>query len=85
MNNWKTGTRIAAGFAATILLTLVLGIFAYAELGRVKLAATRITEGAMPGIEIMGRLQSSATTRFQLLEEYVNSSQRYLKFSDQPN
>jgi methyl-accepting chemotaxis protein len=74
MNNWKTGTRIAAGFAATILLTLVLGIFAYAELGRVKLAATRITEGAMPGIEIMGRLQSSATTRFQLLEEYVNSN-----------
>jgi methyl-accepting chemotaxis protein len=74
MNSWKTGTRIGAGFAATILLTLLLGIFSYVELGKVKLAAARITADALPGIEIMGKLQSSVTTRFQLLEEYVNSN-----------
>jgi CHASE3 domain sensor protein len=29
MKNWKIGTRIAAGFAAVIVIAITLGIFAY--------------------------------------------------------
>jgi methyl-accepting chemotaxis protein len=74
MNNWNTGRRIGIGFAATILLTVVLGVFAYVQLNLVKAAATRITAEALPGIGVMGRLQSSMAARFQLLEESVNAN-----------
>jgi len=76
MNNWKTGTRIGAGFGATIILTLSLGVFAFIQLGRVNRAATRITGEALPGVYLMGRLQSLATGHFGLLEEYLTTNLR---------
>jgi methyl-accepting chemotaxis protein len=33
MKDWKIGTRIAAGFAAVIVIAMALGIFAYAKAG----------------------------------------------------
>jgi len=74
MNNWKTGTRIGMGFGATILLTVILGVFAYLQLRTVDRAATRITADALPGISLMGRLQTAAATQFELLNDYVNSN-----------
>ena len=74
MNNWKTGTRIFLGFGATILLVVILGIFAYTELRVVNRAATRITADALPGISLLGDLQMNTAERFQLLEEYVNAN-----------
>ena len=74
MNNWKTGTRIGMGFGATILLTVILGVFAYMQLRTVTLAATRITADALPGISLMGALQTAAATQFELLNDYVNSN-----------
>lgn len=74
MNGWKTGTRIGVGFAATILLTFILGVFAYTQLKVVERAAFRITSDALPGIGLLGRLQMTAATEFDLLYEGVNSN-----------
>ena len=74
MNNWKTGKRIGIGFGATILLTVILGLFAYVQLGAVNRAATRITSDALPGIYLMGRTQAATDAQFALLREYVNTN-----------
>jgi methyl-accepting chemotaxis protein len=74
MNNWKTGTRIGAGFCATILLSVILGVFAYTQLRTVNRAAIKVTSESLPGIYLMGQLQNVATTRLELLEESVSSN-----------
>jgi methyl-accepting chemotaxis protein len=74
MNNWKTGTRIGVGFAVTILLTVILGVFAYAQLRAVNRAAIRITSDALPGIYLMGQTEVKTSAQFALLREYVNSN-----------
>jgi methyl-accepting chemotaxis protein len=74
MNKWKTGTRIGMGFGATILLTVMLGVFSYKELRTVKQAAVRITSNTLPGIGLMGSLQMASSRQFELLDKYVNSN-----------
>jgi len=74
MNNWKTGTRIGIGFAVTILLTVILGVFAYVQLRAVNRAAIRITSDALPGIYLMGQTEVKTSAQFALLREYVNSN-----------
>jgi len=74
MNNWKTGTRIGAGFCAAILLSVILGVFAYTQLRTVNRAAVKVTAESLPGISRMGQIQNSATARLALLEQYIYSN-----------
>ena len=74
MNNWKTGTRIGAGFCATILLSVILGVFAYTQLRTVNRAAVKVTAESLPGISRMDQIQIGDIARMGLLEEYINSN-----------
>jgi methyl-accepting chemotaxis protein len=67
MNNWKIGTRISAGFAAVILITLLLGAFAYIRITAIDTNAKNITEEHLPGVFVAGQLQASISSTFAIL------------------
>jgi methyl-accepting chemotaxis protein len=52
MNNWNIGTRIVAGFCAVILISAVLGLFAFGRLGTIEAQSALITEKETP--KLMG-------------------------------
>ena len=44
MKNWKIGQRITAGFAAVIVITLTLGLFAYSRLNAINTDASNVVD-----------------------------------------
>ena len=70
IDDWKIGTRIAAGFATVNLIAVALGLFAYSQLGVIDTSAKRITEDSLPGLYSIGQLKSATLQRqlnFQLI------------------
>ena len=74
MNDWKIGTRIAAGFAAVNLIAIALGVFAYSQLGVIDSSAKRITEDSLPGVYYIGQLKASVLQRFSNLQDTLVTS-----------
>ena len=73
MNDWKIGTRITAGFAALIAITLVLGMFSYSRVATIDRYSTRITNDNLPGLYDIGRLKANSLRNQYLLMEHVMS------------
>lgn len=71
MNNFKIGTRIAAGFTAVILIAISLVLFAYIELVSIDRASNVITSGNLRGIYITGQIKSLQERKLQLLLEHA--------------
>ncbi|MBY0506186.1 MAG: methyl-accepting chemotaxis protein [Bryobacteraceae bacterium] len=71
LNNWKIGTRIAAGFGAVNLIAVALGVYAYGQLGVIDQSAKRITEDSLPGVYYMGQLKSTVLQRFSYLQSML--------------
>jgi len=67
MNNWKIGTRISAGFAAVILITMLLGVFAYDRITAIDMNAKSITDEHLPAVFVGGQLQSAISSTFAIL------------------
>jgi methyl-accepting chemotaxis protein len=74
MNNWKIGTRIAAGFAALIAISMSLGIFAYRQIGVINAGAIDIAENSLPSVYVMGQIHTHAQKMLTLQLEHINSS-----------
>ena len=74
MNQLKIGARIATGFIAVIAITMATGIFAYTGIGRIQKSATSITTDSLPGIYIIGQIQSLQSRKFALLMEHIQQS-----------
>ena len=53
MNNWKIGTRIAAGFAAVIVIAMMLGLFAYVKVGGIETNAREVANRALPMVYLV--------------------------------
>src|SRR5690242_5376098 len=61
MKNLTIGRRITIGFACTILCALALGLFAYAQLHSISVAAAQITSNkSLPALYSVGRMESLA-------------------------
>jgi CHASE3 domain sensor protein len=58
MNNWKIGTRIAAGFAAVILVAIVLGLFAYGRMGAIEQSSRQISANSLPSVYLVGQVEN---------------------------
>ena len=64
MNNWKIRTRIAAGFAALIVITMTLGIFAHHYIREVDDDSNDITTKALPGLYLVAQVQAGLQKNF---------------------
>jgi methyl-accepting chemotaxis protein len=74
MNNWKIGTRIAAGFASVIVIAMALGAFAYSRIGVINAGAVDIAENSLPSVYIMGQIQTYAQKVLTSQLEHIHSS-----------
>jgi methyl-accepting chemotaxis protein len=76
MNQWKIGTRIAAGFGAVIVVMAALGLFTYAELHSLERSATNIAMDSLPGTTLSGQMQAAQTRNYVLLLEHLRADER---------
>jgi methyl-accepting chemotaxis protein len=76
MKNWKIGQRIAAGFAAVILIALALGLFAYSRLSAINRNADEITVRAMPTVYSIGQIVKNVATEYNLVFQHVLADDR---------
>lgn len=67
MNFLTIGSRLALAFAATLVLTSALGLFAIAKLGDVKQANTETTDKWMAGARLTAEL-NTASSNFRIAE-----------------
>src|SRR5579862_8271496 len=67
MKNWKIGIRIAAGFAAVIVIAMALGIFAYSRIGVINQNAVNISAHSLPSVYIMGKLHANVVQVVRLV------------------
>jgi len=73
MKNWKIGKRMAAGFGAVICIAVALGAFAYTRVTAIDKNATQITTEAMPGLYVVGQLQSGVHGSLALLLQHTTA------------
>jgi methyl-accepting chemotaxis protein len=76
MNNWKIGTRIAAGFGVVILIAVVLGAVGYIELETVDSNVTLLANDALPGIIAIDQVNIQQLQRYSVLVEHVFATDR---------
>lgn len=69
MKNWKIGSRMIAGFAAVLGVTVALGVFAYSRVAQIDKQATSIATDSMPGVYLVGQAQSNLHRSLALLLE----------------
>ncbi len=76
MRNWKIGTRIAAGFAAVIVIAVMLGVFAYTKVVTIDSSAKRIATDALPSVYLVGQVQNGIRKEFGLVLQHVAANSR---------
>lgn len=76
MNQWKIGTRIAAGFGAVILVVACLGVYAYSKLRSLEQSANNITQDCLPGIGLSGQIQAAQLRNYTYLLEHLRADTR---------
>ncbi len=79
MKNWKVGTRIAAGFAAVIMIAAALGLFAYFKLGVIESNAKEITAKSLPKVYLVGQIQTNVEATYSLGLQHVEASDPHEK------
>lgn len=57
MKNWKIGTRIAAGFAAVIVIALALGVFAYGKTAGIESGSQRMFTKSLPKVYLVDQIE----------------------------
>jgi methyl-accepting chemotaxis protein len=76
MKNWKIGTRIAAGFAAVIVIAMALGIFAYGKVGVIDRKSTDITGTSLPSVSLISQVSTNVQQIWGLLLQHVTASSK---------
>ena len=71
MNDWKIGTRIAMGYAAVILVTIALAVYAHTQVVVINSSVERITKDSLPGIVSITDIKIGSMHRLATLQEYL--------------
>ena len=74
MSNWTVGTRIRAGFGAVILITLMVGFFAYAKVGQIDKTSVAITGDSLPSVYFIGRIHTNAERAMGMVLQHAASN-----------
>ncbi len=74
MNNWKIGTRIAAGFAVVILIATSLGLFAYGKVQTINKSSTLIVTNTLSSVFLVGQIHVGVMNQYSLLLQHLSST-----------
>jgi len=71
VKNWTIAKRIVAGYAAVVAIALSLGLFAYDRLSVIQGQATIITRDCLPGMYVIGQIDSHARQNLRYTLEHL--------------
>ena len=71
MQNWTLGRRLSAGFAVVLAILVAQGLFSLYRMGTLQELSAGITEDAMPGVVIAGRIASLSQENNALLARHM--------------
>ena len=74
VNDWKIGTRIAAGFAALILIICIMNNFVYTRVRSVEQKAEIVSNDSVPAITALSGLNLRVHRAVNLLTQHTDSS-----------
>jgi len=74
MKNWTIGRRIVAGFAVILLITAIIGTFAYTRLSLIEKNAISLTTDSLPAVIILGDIRAKSFERYGLIEKHILST-----------
>ena len=74
MNNWKIGTRVAAGFAVITILTAALGILSYSQISSINKASLEVSDNSLPSVSIICEIKANVNRISSLLLLHVIST-----------
>jgi methyl-accepting chemotaxis protein len=74
MSNWKIGIRMAVGFGLVILVTVLLGIFAYTRVNVLDASGKDMVENAVPSIYVIGEIKGHAIRGYADLFRQVTAT-----------
>jgi len=74
MKDWKVGTRISMGFGIIVAISFALGVFAYGRIGNINQSAVQVTDRSLPGVYLIGRIDSNIQAALSILYRHVESS-----------
>ena len=72
--NMTIGKRVALGFGAMVLITGVLGAFAYSRLVIIGTSSQRIIHECLPGVYHSGRMEATVQQQAALLMRHITST-----------
>jgi methyl-accepting chemotaxis protein len=75
MKTWTIGKRITVGYAAVLIATIAIGIFAYTRLNAIKVRSDSLTEDSLPGIVALTKVQSNTIMANALLLKFILSTE----------
>ncbi|MDX1953493.1 MAG: methyl-accepting chemotaxis protein [Verrucomicrobiota bacterium] len=76
MKNWTIGKRILCGFGSLIAINLVLWFFSYIHLKEIKAQSNLITTQALPGVYLIGQIESAAKDAWALAFKHISSASK---------
>jgi methyl-accepting chemotaxis protein len=76
MNHLNIGTRIAAGFAAVIVIAVILGVFAQSRVGIIHESSMEISGSTLPGVYSIGRIHSNVLNAYSLMVQHAISADK---------
>jgi methyl-accepting chemotaxis protein len=76
VKNLRIGTRIAAGFAAVIVVAVTLGLFAYSKMGGIEKISNEIARNSLPGVYLAGQVQNGIQKEFGLILQHIGSADK---------
>ena len=79
MKNWKIGTRIAAGFAALIIVASALGMYAFTSLGTIQTLAVESAEVDVTKLYLVGQIEKGVQSIFALGVQHAVAPDRQAK------
>jgi methyl-accepting chemotaxis protein WspA len=71
MNIGSVRSRIILGFSAVIALMMALCAFAYIQLGSIKARTVSLDQDSIPGIYMIGKVQSISISNHSLVEQHL--------------
>jgi methyl-accepting chemotaxis protein len=74
MKDWKIGTRITLGFAAVIVLSITLGLFAFSRMRVIERNASDIANNNVPTSIALGHVETELYHVVELLLQHAASS-----------
>ena len=74
MKNWTIGKRLTLGFAAVVLITVCVSIYAFTRLEAIQSQAIALANDSLPGAVLMGQIAALSEREVALVLQHIKAN-----------